>query len=348
MRFSVHWYSVTEDAYKKEPHFAPIQHYFGAWFQTKNYAEGVASILIGFNCVGWIPGMTGSVKDFETGFLLRKKYTKARRQIEVDIKLNHAAVMRTTNKAKALAVLRVAFERICQEIGTLKIPQFDTAAFQADWLAELAASDLLTKPIPRIQWQYEERPVAPLAPKPAPALPAAQFWQLISEANATAPTTPAAQCDWLIQQLATRPLCQIIGFEIQLRKLLKRLYSYDTLAVAKIVEGSVSDDSFLYFCCYLILAGPLVFRQVLQQPDAIAAELAPATTSEFLSSVADRAFELQLGGQTDKLLPSERGQEIYDYNTPAIAMAGEDWEEADLPRRFPRLTANYWGNSFRT
>jgi hypothetical protein len=342
MRFSVHWNSVTEDAYKKEPHFAPIQHYFGAWFQARSYGEGVASILISFNCVGWVSGMTGPVKDFETGYLLRKKYTKARRQIEVNIKLNHASVRRVTNKPKALAVLRVAFERICQEIGTLKIPQFDAAAFEADWLAELAARDLLEKPIPHVQWQYrEEESTSQTTLKIAPAMAIARFWQLIAQATEAAPMAP---CAWLVERLATEPSKQVIGFEVQVRKLLKQLYRYDTLAIAKIVEGSVSDDSFLYFCCNLLLLGPLVYRQTLQQPDAITAKLTLITTGEFLLSVADQAFKLKLGNQTDKLLPSEYGQAVYDYNSPAIAMAGEDWEEEDLPRRFPKLTARYFSS----
>jgi hypothetical protein len=103
----------------------------------------------------------------------------------------------------------------------------------------------------------------------------------------------------------------------------------------------VSDDSFLYFCCNIILKGPSLYRQVLRYPDAVTAELSPEDTGEFLLGVADEAFELKLGSDTDKRLPREYSHSVHDYNAPAEEMAGRDWETDDLPHRFPRLARRY-------
>lgn len=328
---------MTQDVSRKSDYFSPILDYFNAWFYTRSYGEGVKTVFIGFNCAGRIPGMTGPANDFETGYLLRKKYTKARHEIEIEIKLNYAAVMRVTSQEAAVEILRVALQRIGQELSTLKTQQFDGAAFQADLLSQLDKAAWINNPLPPVQWAYDADAYKPNAS--AMALP--KFWELISQTGEATAYAPAAQCALLVQRLATHTEKQIIGFEVQLRNLLKRLYHFNVLGIAKLVEGYVSDDSFLYFCCNLILQGPDLYRQVLRQPDAITIELAPKETGEFLLGVADEAFELKLGSDTDKLLPWEYGQSMYDYNSPDDEMAGKDWETVDLPRRFPKLALKY-------
>lgn len=328
---------VTQDVSRKSDYFSPILDYFNAWFYTRSYGEGVKTIFIGFNCAGWIPGMTGPANDFETGYLLRKKYTKARHEIEIEIKLNYAAVMRVTSQEAAVEILRVALQRIGQELSTLKTQQFDGSAFQADLLLQLDKAAWIDNPLPPVQWAYDADAYKPNAS--AMALP--KFWELISQTGEATAYAPAAQCALLVQRLATHTEKQIIGFEVQLRNLLKRLYHFNVLGIAKLVEGYVSDDSFLYFCCNLILQGPDLYRQVLRQPDAIIIELAPKETGEFLLGVADEAFELKLGSNTDKLLPREYGQSVHDYNSPDDEMAGRDWETVDLPHLFPKLALKY-------
>jgi hypothetical protein len=328
---------VTRDVSRKSGYFSPILAYFNAWFQPRSYGEGIRSLFVGFNCAGWIPGMTGPVTDFETGYLVQKKYTKARHQLEIEIKLNYAAVMQVTSQQDAVAILRVALQRICQELSTLKTSQFDSPAFQADLLLQLDQAAWVDNPLPPVQWKYEAEAAKPKAS--AMALP--KFWELISQTGEVTSYAPAAQCALLVQRLATHPEKQIIGFEVQLRNLLKRLYHYNVLAIAKLVEGYVSDDSFLYFCCNLILQGPDLYRQVLRQPDAITVELTPPETGELLLAVATQAFDLKVGQTTDKLLPRDYGQSVHDYNAPEAAMIGKDWETVDLPRRFPKLALKY-------
>lgn len=329
--------TVSHDVTRKNQYFSLVLEYLEAWLHPRSYGEGVQNLFVGLNCVGWIPGMQAPPNDFETGYLLRKKYTKVRREIELEVKLNYAAVMRVTSQEDAVAILRVAFQRICQELSTPKTLPFDGPAFQADVLLQLDQTAWINHPLPPVQRALQAEAYQPVAP--ALALP--KFWALIAQTGEATSYAPAAQCELLVQRLVTHTEKQIIGFEVQLRHLLKRLYHYDVLALAKLAEGYVSDDSFLYFCCNLILQGPDLYRQVLRQPDAITAELAPEDTGEFLLGVADEAFELKLGPGTDKLLPREYGHSVHDYNAPAEEMAGHDWETDDLLHRFPRLTRRY-------
>jgi hypothetical protein len=207
--------------------------------------------------------------DFATGHLLRKKYTKARRELELEAKLNHAAVMQVSTQEAAATVLRVAVARLCEEVYGLNVALFDVAAFQTDLLAQLDRAAWLTHPLPRATWPREEAE-ANVSSATALALP--KFWALITHTGEATAYAPQAQCAQLVEHLTALPAGQIIGFEVQLRRLLMRLYHYNALAVAKLVEGFVSDDSFLYFCCAVILRGPVVFGQVLRQPDGLTTE----------------------------------------------------------------------------
>jgi hypothetical protein len=333
--------TLSHDVSRKLQYFSPVLEHLEAWLPPRSYGEGVRTVFVGLNCVGRIPGMRGPVNDFETGYLLRKKYTKARREIELEAKLNYAAVMRVTSQEEAVAILRVAILRICQELSTLKTLPFEGPAFQADVLLQMDQAAWRNNPLPPVQRALQAEVYQPMAS--ALALP--KFWALISQTGEATAHAPAAQCELLVQRLATHTEKQIIGFEVQLRHLLKRLYHYNVLALAKLAESYVSDDSFLYFCCNIILKGPALYRQVLRQPDAVTAELSPEDTGEFLLGVANEAFELKLGSDTNKLLPREYGHSVHDYNAPAEEMAGRDWKTDDLLHLFPRLARRY---PFRT
>lgn len=330
--------TVTQDVSRKNKYFSPILEYFEAWLQPRSYGDGVMTVFVGLNCVGWIPGMQAPAPDFATGYLLRKKYTKVRRVLEVDVKLNHSEVMRVTTQEEAVTILRVALERIFDEVNSLNLAPFDVFAFRTDLLEQLDQAAWITQPLPQPTWPTDKaEPIMPLTT--ALALP--KFWMLIVHTGEATAYAPEAQCALLVEHLAALPAKQIIGFEVQLRRLLKRLYHYNALAVAKLLEGHVSDDSFLYFCCAVILRGPALFSQVLRQPNAITAEWDASETGEGLLGVSDAAFELKFGPDTDRLLPQEYGLAVHDYNAPDVEMAGQDWETDDLTRRFPKLALRY-------
>ena len=133
----------------------------------------------------------------------------------------------------------------------------------------------------------------------------------------------------------------IIGFEMRLRQLLLAANHYNILAAQKIVEGDVSDDSFLYYRCALIMLGKEIFYACMDNPDDFTKELYSIEGgAEELLELADRAMKEKYGSDIQDVgLPREICSEFIDYDFGVNKMLGEDWKEADLPRRFPKLWA---------
>ena len=116
------------------------------------------------------------------------------------------------------------------------------------------------------------------------------------------------------------------------------------MAAQKIIEGSVTDDSYLYFRCWLISQGKSVFEEVLRNPDSLASIDTEATIAEFepLLYVATQAYKNKTGKQQeDESFPrgvaSARG---LNYDS-ATGTKGDDWTEEQLPTLLPKLWAEH-------
>ncbi len=126
-----------------------------------------------------------------------------------------------------------------------------------------------------------------------------------------------------------------------LRQLIDRSSDYGILAVLYIADKTVSDDSFLYFRCWLIAQGKTVFENALKSPDSLASvETIEFDVGEGLLYVSDNAFVKKYGKRTDKELPRDVLSSYLDYNFENH-FHGEDWEEDDLTERFPELVDRY-------
>jgi hypothetical protein len=125
------------------------------------------------------------------------------------------------------------------------------------------------------------------------------------------------------------------------RELLIKANHYNVMAVQKIIEGSVSDDPFLYFRCKLILYGRITFESAINNPNYLFERIDPLVSGESLLSVADRAFSMRFGGSTDKIFPRDYASEIIDYDFGDFPVQGEDCEESDLPKRYSKLWKAY-------
>ncbi|PJJ53336.1 DUF4240 domain-containing protein [Hymenobacter chitinivorans] len=166
-----------------------------------------------------------------------------------------------------------------------------------------------------------------------------EFWQLLDASTAAATGNQSAQADYLSEQLAALEPEQIIEFECQLRQHLREADDFKIMAALKIMDGFVSDDSYLYFRCWLVGQGEAVFRQALQDADTLA-QVAQEPYQEFenLLYVATEAFGRRTGQpKEDETFPravaSSRGLS-YDFGAETT---GEDWREEQLPKLLPRL-----------
>jgi hypothetical protein len=165
------------------------------------------------------------------------------------------------------------------------------------------------------------------------------FWQLVESTKQEAKGDQQLQEQMLISSLEKHEPEQIIEFECILREYLIEADHYNIIAAQKIIDGYVSDDSYLYFRCWLIGQGETVFTNVLQNPDSLASIVEdPYQDFEALLYVATEAFEKHTGRkEDDKTFPravaDERGLN-YDFGSET---KGEDWTENQLPKMLPKL-----------
>lgn len=173
-------------------------------------------------------------------------------------------------------------------------------------------------------------------------MPDASFWQLIDQTVAATPGDNDAREQYLVTALASRPLEEITGFELTLRRLLIEADDYGIMGAQKIIDGYVTDDPWLYFRCWLIGQGEAVFRAALQNPDSLVAVVPGPYECDFesLLYVATAAYARQTGRQEDDDDTFPRAVALrqglhYDFDAPPTT--GTDWEEEDLPKLLPKL-----------
>jgi len=149
------------------------------------------------------------------------------------------------------------------------------------------------------------------------------------------------QVEIITDRLSKREEKEIIGFECTLRELLMRAYHYNVMAVQKIVEGSVTDDTFLYFRCKLMLYGRITFENAIGNPNFIFERIDSKFSGEPLLMVADTAFKMKFGEESGKVLPRDYASEIIDYDFGEYDVQGKDWGEEDIPKRYSKLWKAY-------
>jgi hypothetical protein len=169
------------------------------------------------------------------------------------------------------------------------------------------------------------------------------FWQLIETAKKDSGADQQVQEQVLISSLAKYAPEEIVEFECLMREYLIAADDFGIMAAQKIIDGYVSDDPYLYFRCWLVGQGEVVFQNALQRPDSLATVVEdPYSEFEALLYVATAAYEQRTGQQEeDESYPREiaaaRGLD-YDFNS---VTKGEDWTEEQLPKLLPKLWAKF-------
>ena len=153
-----------------------------------------------------------------------------------------------------------------------------------------------------------------------------EFWQVIEDAEGDE--------DALERLLTGRSSEELREFDRIYRRQLARAYRWDLWGVGYLMNGGMSDDSFDYFCDWLIGRGRDVFERVLAEPDSLADVTTPGDEleNEGLRYAVQKAHETTHGSE----LPYEDAVEFPEEP------AGEEWDEDDLDAleaRFPRTAA---------
>lgn len=170
------------------------------------------------------------------------------------------------------------------------------------------------------------------------------FWKLIEHSN-TQQIDADLHLENLIVQLSELSNEDILDYEYRLREVLEECNKYSVLAAAKIIEGYVSDDSFLYFRCGLIAHGKDFFYKSLENIDHLVdVNMDILEIGEDYLYISDDAFIKKNGEDVVHPLPRETASSYLDYNTN-LSIKGEDWKEEDLPKLYPKLWEKFGVNN---
>jgi Protein of unknown function (DUF4240) len=96
-----------------------------------------------------------------------------------------------------------------------------------------------------------------------------EFWRLIDFARMNA-SQDYNLSSLLVDTLAKYPKEQIISYALIFNNLMLEVDHWAVIAAEKIIEGSVTDDPFVYFRCWLISQGEQMFRETIKNPDYLA------------------------------------------------------------------------------
>lgn len=157
-----------------------------------------------------------------------------------------------------------------------------------------------------------------------------EFWDIIEQAKTTADgreDRPEA----LKNILALLSEEKIIKFRDLYYQKLVELYRWDLWGAAFAINGGCSDDGFEYWRDFLISEGEEVCTNALKSPESLAdlENIEDAELEEYRYAIED-AYNAVTGSDFPEFTIHPPGDPV-----------GDEWEEEDLPRLYPKLTAKY-------
>jgi hypothetical protein len=171
-----------------------------------------------------------------------------------------------------------------------------------------------------------------------------KFWALVDKAVNASNGDDKLKKEFLISELTKLSLEEIKYFEIAFRKVVLDADDYKVMAAQKIIEGFVSDDSYLYFRCWLIGQGKTVYTETLKNPDFLASIVEKGELYDFesLMYVTTEAYSKKTGKEEDESFPRDIAYAMgLDYDSGAPPTKGEDWTEEQLPKLYPKLWTKF-------
>jgi len=172
-----------------------------------------------------------------------------------------------------------------------------------------------------------------------------KFWQIIDDSREISKEDDNLFIKNIKNELLTLAESDIIDFEYILRQKIIEADHYKIQATQKIILGYLSDDSFLYFRCWLIGQNKKIYNQTLKNPDILADYYEKDYFSnekgklEELSYVSTYLFEEKTGREEDESFPIsicvEKGLD-YDFFA-GETRKGDKWNKDDLPELYPKL-----------
>ncbi|MDJ1480344.1 DUF4240 domain-containing protein [Cytophagaceae bacterium YF14B1] len=169
------------------------------------------------------------------------------------------------------------------------------------------------------------------------------YWDLINEACLWVGEpyfkNNEDKANYLVNNLSKLSKEELIGFERFVVSKVVEADHYNVLALLEIMEGSGSDDSYLYFRYQLVMQGQKVFEDAISSTESLVTILDrhfEYADGECFMYMADKAYTNKFGEPEDCYeLPNAHTEDIGGYTK------GEAWKMEDLPILFPNLCRKF-------
>ncbi len=163
----------------------------------------------------------------------------------------------------------------------------------------------------------------------------ASFWEFIHKAKTEGGNSQRLFAQSLRAQLEPLPTERIQEFDSWLSGLIRESYSWELWGAAYVINGGCGDDSFDYFRGWLVSQGKDIYETALANPDDLAdlhlsIDPSEGPTFEGLAYIALDVYEKKTGLE----MP-------YSPSSILDGPTGEPWDESELGRLFPKLSAKY-------
>ncbi len=175
----------------------------------------------------------------------------------------------------------------------------------------------------------------------------AEFWSLIDRSRTAAAGDVQRQANELERLLIGRPVADLEIFASTYQALHTRLHRNDVWDAGYLIARGMSDDSFEYFCDWLISRGRQTYELALANPDDLADVpdvQGGEVDGEVFGHAAYDAFRKTHGSQLspneafdDSELHAASSADPPDFEMPALS-------NEELRQRLPRLHAKTFGS----
>ncbi|MCU0431519.1 MAG: DUF4240 domain-containing protein [Cytophagaceae bacterium] len=173
-----------------------------------------------------------------------------------------------------------------------------------------------------------------------------KFWKIIEAAHKDSDDDAELLVDTLVETLAEKSEKEIIGFDYQFSKAMRKSYTSELWCTAYVACGGCSDDGFDYFRAWLVSRGKEIFTKALKNPDTLIHEFLKLSDGEYpelegILYVASSAYEAKTGNDLYEAL-EQYSDDIEEY--PSLQFNWDENNPESLKVICPEVYDNFYEN----
>jgi hypothetical protein len=151
------------------------------------------------------------------------------------------------------------------------------------------------------------------------------FWEIIESSKTD---NQDEQLELFRSELERLNKADLIGFEVIYREKLHAAYNWGLWGAAYIINGGCSDDSFDYFCDWLISQGRETFDAALEDPETLIGKV----------TIWNTEFEDFRYIMMDVMEAVHKSEFPAPTKSRPQNPSGQEWDEEEVETLFPKLS----------